>query len=323
MFMLGIWGVSLVLSLVVLIKASDIFTDSAETVGTWLRLPAFIIGVTIVAIGTSLPELASSIASVLKGSSEIVIGNVVGSNIANIFLVLGMAAIVAKKLEITYELIHVDLPLLISSAGLLAITVWDGIFSIPEAILCLVALGIYITFTIRSEKSGKDKKIGKEMKPEMKRLKRRAKLKTTTWLVLVLSAFFIYIGAEFTVSSVIELSSILGIGKEVIAASAVALGTSLPELVVSITAAKKGKPEIAVGNVLGSNIFNALAVMGIPALIGVLVIPKSILAFSLPVMLFATFLYFFTTQDRQITRWEGYMLVLFYVLYIGKLLGWM
>lgn len=323
MLTLIIWLVSLVLSLVVLVKASDIFTDSAETIGNWLKLPAFIIGVTIVAIGTSLPELASSIASVMKGSSEIVIGNVVGSNIANIFLVLGIAAIVAKKLKIKYELIHVDLPLLICSAGLLAITVWDGVFSIPEAVICLIAIAIYIIYTIRSESGGKDKEIRKEMKPELKKLRKRDKLKATVWIMLILSAFFIYVGAEFTVSSVIELSKLLNIGTEIIAASAVALGTSLPELVVSVTAARKGNAEIAVGNVLGSNIFNSLAVMGIPAFFGVLIIPKSILAFSLPVMLFATFLYFFTTQDKQITRWEGYMLVLFYVLYMGKLLGWM
>ncbi len=321
MLMIIVWGLSLAFSLLVLVKASDLFTESAETIGTWLRLPPFVIGVTIVAIGTSLPELASSITSVIKGSSEIVIGNVVGSNIANIFLVLGVTAIIARKLNITYELIHVDLPLLISSAGLLAITVWDRTFSLGEAIICLIALVIYITFTMQSEKSGKDKEIKKEMKTEQKLLKKRAKLKFTTWFVLVLSAFFIYVGSEFTVSSIIELSNILGVGREIIAASAVALGTSLPELVVSISAARKGQPEIAVGNILGSNIFNSLAVMGVPAFFGVLIIPESILAFSLPVMLFATFLYFFTTQDRQITRWEGYMLVLFYVLYMGKLLS--
>jgi len=319
MFDLIVWTFALILSLVVLVKASDFFTDSAEQIGMAFRLPPFIIGVTIVAIGTSLPELASSIVSVLKGSSEIVIGNVVGSNIANIFLVLGIAAIVAKKLKINHELIHVDLPLLICSAGLLAITVWDGVFTLTEGIVCLIGLAIYVLYTIRSERTHDDKEIKKETKAELKRLKRRAKVKVSSWFILALSAFFIYVGAEFTVDAVLNLSIILDIGKEVIAASAVALGTSLPELVVSITAARKGNPEIAVGNVLGSNIFNALAVMGIPVFFGALIIPQSVLSFSLPIMLFATLLYFFVTQDREITKWEGWMLVLFYVLFIGKL----
>jgi len=257
----------------------------------------------------------------MKGSSEIVVGNVVGSNIANIFLVLGVAAIFARRLKISFELIHVDLPLLIGSAGLLAITVWDRVFTIPEALICLAGLVIYIIYTLKSEKEheGRGKK---EKKSATKRKnERRAPLGWTTWFVLVISAFFIYIGAEFTVDAVIQLSTILNIGKEVIAASAVALGTSLPELAVSINAARRGKAEIAVGNVLGSNIFNSLAVMGIPALFGVLIIPESVITFALPVMLFATLFYFFITQDKEITRWEGWMLLLFYILFTGKVLG--
>ena len=113
-----IWGGILLASIAVLVKASDYFTDAAEQIGKYFRLPAFIIGVTIVAIGTSLPELVSSIFAVLRGASEIVVGNVVGSNIANIFLVLGITAIVGRKLKIAHELIHVDLPLLVGSTFL-------------------------------------------------------------------------------------------------------------------------------------------------------------------------------------------------------------
>ena len=111
------------------------------------------------------------------------------------------------------------------------------------------------------------------------------------------------------------------IGKEIIAITAVALGTSLPELFVSIQAARKGKPEIAVGNILGSNIFNTFAVMGVPGLFGALVIPQSILFLGLPIMIMATIIYFFMTQDKQITQWEGWMLLLFYVLFVGKQFG--
>jgi cation:H+ antiporter len=133
------------------------------------------------------------------------------------------------------------------------------------------------------------------------------------------SAFFIFLGGKYTIESVIKLSELLRIGTEIIAASVVALGTSLPELTVTITAARHGRPEIAIGNVLGSNVFNALAVMGIPALLGPLVIPYNIITFGIPMMLIASLLFFFMAQDKEITQWEGWLLLIFYVFFIGRL----
>ncbi len=310
MLPLLIWLIVFIASLFVLIKASDYFTNSAEKIGIFLGFSSFLIGVTIISIGTSLPELISSIFAVLYGYSEIVIGNVIGSNITNIFLVLGVVAIIMKKLKINYELIHVDLPLLVGSAFLLAVTVWDGVFTLFEALLSIAGLVIYLLYTLSSEnKSGKIES-GKRVKE---------KFEWKTLLVLLVSSLFIYIGAKYTIESVIQLSEFLSIGKEVIAASAVALGTSLPELVVGINAARKGKAEMAVGTVLGSNIYNTFAVMGIPALFGVLIIPQNMLLIGLPIMLMATLLYFFITQDRKMSRWEGWFLILFYILFIGKL----
>ncbi len=317
--MLLLWIGIFVLSLAVLIKASDYFTDSAEKIGIYLGLPAFIIGVTIVAIGTSLPELLSSIFAVLNNSSEIVVGNVIGSNIANIFLVLGVAAIIAKKLEVTYELVHVDLPMLIGSAFVLAITIWDGVFTSLEAVICILGLIIYVLYTIKIGKEHEHEATEKAVKK-----KKREEKKTFPWkslVIFLISMVFIFFGAKYTITSVIELSSLLNIGKEIIAITAVALGTSLPELVVSIQAARKGRAEMAVGNILGSNIFNAYAVMAVPAFIGTLVIPETILTFALPAMLIETLLYYFITQDRQITKWEGALLILFYVLFVGKVIG--
>lgn len=310
------WILIFVGSLSVLIKASGYFTDSAEKIGLYFGLSAFIVGVTIVSIGTSLPELGSSIYAVSRDSSEIVVGNVVGSNITNIFLVLGIAGIVSKKkIKIGYELIHVDLPLLVGSAFLLAVTIWDGVFTLPDAILCIAGFILYLLYTLSVEKEHENVEIKKEMEGELP----KGSLDAKTLIVLIVSACFIYLGAKYAVESVIQLSEILNIGKEIIAVSAVALGTSLPELMVTVTAVRKGKPEIAVGNVLGSNIFNTFVVMGIPALWGTLIIPDSILTFGLPMMLIATLLYFFITQDREITKWEGWLLILFYIFFIGKL----
>jgi len=310
-----LWIGVFVVSLLVLIKASDYFTGSAEKIGIFFGLPAFIVGVTIVSVGTSLPELVSSIFAVFKGSSEIVAGNVIGSNIANIFLVLGVAAIIGRKLKISYELSRVDLPLLVGSAFLLAVTVWDGVFNLVEGLLCIAALIVYVLYTINVEKTHEDREIKKEMKGEL----RKKRFDWKNLIVLVVSGFFIYVGAKYTIDAVIKLSGMLNIGTEIIAVSAMALGTSLPELMVTISATRKGKPEIAIGNVLGSNIFNSFAVMGIPSLFGVLVVPASILMFSLPIMIIATLLFFFVTVEKEVTKWEGWILIIFYVFFIGKL----
>ncbi len=311
MFSISAWVAIFILSLIVLIRASGFFTNSAEKIGIHFGVPPFIVGVTIVSIGTSLPELVSSVFSVQRGASEIVIGNVVGSNITNIFLVLGVVAIVGERLKISYDLIHVDLPLLVGSAFLLTITVWDRVFSLPEALLSIAGYILYAHYTVHLERE--------QEHPTLKKDQGKKRLDHKLLVVLVVSVFFVYVGAKYTVESIIKLSEFLDVGKEVIAASAVALGTSLPELMVSATAAKQGKPELAIGNVLGSNIFNAFTVMGVSAMFGSLVIPTSITGFALPLMLGATLLYVFITQDRQITKWEGGLLVIFYIFYIGKL----
>lgn len=312
---LFIWAMIFVAGLLVLIKASDYFTDSAEKIGIFFGIPPFIVGVTIIAVGTSLPELVSSVVAVVKDSSEIVVGNVVGSNVTNIYLIIGLAAIIGKELDVTYDLMSVDLPLLVSSAFFLAVTLWDGSFTVLEAFLCIAGFALYLLYAINVKRKHEDSETeeGNAAGAEKRRLNHKI------WLILAASVFFIYLGATYTVESVIKLSEILNIGKEIIAVSAVALGTSLPELVVSVTAAKKGNAEMAIGNVLGSNIFNALGIMGISALFGPLVIPKNIINFALPMMLIASVLYLFITQDKRMTKWEGWMLVIFYVFFIGQL----
>ncbi|MAE68815.1 conjugal transfer protein TraR [bacterium] len=302
----------------VLVKSADLFTGAAEKLGKALGAPPFIIGVTIVALGTSLPELASSIIAVIQGSSEIVVGNVIGSNVANIFLVLGIVAIVAKKIKIDFDIIRVDLPFLLGSALLFTVAIWDGEFTWKEGILFLIGIVIYLIYTVHVEKKPKDTEIEEAIKSE---LPKERKLRPKTIVILVLSGIGIYIGAKFTVDSVIDIAGMLKIGTEIIATTAVALGTSLPELFVSVSAALKGKSGLAAGNILGSSIFNIFAIMGIPALFGVLVIPASVLVFSLPMMLIATFLFVFITQDREITKWEGWLLILFYIFFIGKIVG--
>ncbi len=309
------WVALFIFSLAVLVKSSDFFTDAAENIGIYLGFPKFIVGVTIVSIGTSLPELLSSVFAMIDGSSEIILGNVVGSNIANIFLVLGTAAVISKKLSITYDLINVDLPLFLGTGFFLGLSVWDLNFSAGEAILCLLAYGIYMFYTISIAQQ--DEQI-KPLYLEPNELGKQT-IPVKDFIVLIISSIALCFGAKYTIDSVVQISEILNIGVEIIAVTAVALGTSLPELIVTIAMARKGNPEMAIGNILGSNIFNTFVVMGIPGLMGNIIIPETILQQGLPLMLVGTILFVFATQDKQVTKWEGLLFFIFYGWFIGKM----
>jgi cation:H+ antiporter len=321
MLSLLFWPLVFLTSLAVLAKASDIFTDSAERIGIGFGVSPFIIGVTIISVGTSAPELVSSILAVLKGSPEIVVGNVMGSNVTNVFLILGISSIVGKKMFAGYELANVDLPLFVGSAVLLSLMVWDGVYSLPEALLCLACLLVYLVYAIGAERVTDEVRARFLEEEEGIVPPRKMRLDLLVYLKLILGVFFLYLGANYTIVSVVRLSEMVNLGTEIIAASAIALGTSLPELMVSVRAAAMNKPELAIGNVLGSNIFNALGIMGISALFGTLVIPETITGFVMPMMIVATLLYFVVIWDKEITHWEGWMLLIFYIFFLGKLFG--
>ncbi len=292
-------------SLAVLLKASDWFIDSAEAIGLSFGISPFIIGLTIVAFGTSLPELATSIAAVFSGESEIVIGNVVGSNVTNIALVLGIVALLANPIELEYNIWHIDMPYLWGSAFFLYFVLLDGAFSLFEAILFTIGIVVFLFYSFKSD--------------EEEKTTDRPSVGWRQYLLLVIGGIFVYLGADYTIKAISHLSQLAGIDPEVIALSAVALGTSLPEVIVSVNAARKGKASLAVGNVLGSNVFNTYVVMAIPSFFGSLVIPNGIMAFSLPLMLALTILFGIMANNKKITRWEGVLLLMFYSFYVVTL----
>ncbi|HNR59393.1 MAG TPA: sodium:calcium antiporter, partial [Methanothrix sp.] len=262
-----------------------------------------------------------SVLAVVKGSSEIVTGNVMGSNVTNIFLILGLSAIVGKKMVTSYSLVNVDLPFFVGSAVLLSLMVWDGAFSLPEALLCLACLLVYLLYAVSVERVADEARARSMEELEASGVvhPKKRRLDPRVYLKLFLSIVFLYIGANYTVVSVVRLSEMVGIGTEIIAASAVALGTSLPELVVSVKAAATNKPELAIGNIIGSNIFNALGIMGISALFGTVAIPATITTFVMPMMIVSTLLYFVVIWENEMTHWEGWLLVIFYAFFLGKL----
>lgn len=322
-----------VVSLVVLLKASDMFTSATARIGLAFGVSPFIIGATIVAGGTSLPELVSSVLGVVRGASAIVLGNAVGSNIANIFIVLGIAAMVGERIRIERELMRVDLPILVASAVFLLIAIWNSTFVWYEGLLAIVLLGVYVHFTLSRPARLDDtvEELVEENVPtvvavsgrteaELEDAAARAEADFKTYGTLLVSLILVFVAADGIVRSIIGIAGGLGIGTEIVAITAVGIGTSLPEITVSVAAVQRSEPEIAVGNVLGSNMFNSLAVVGVPSLLGPLAIPSNVRSFALPVMIAATILYYFITQDREITRWEGAGLLILYGVFLVNLL---
>lgn len=313
-----LYSLIFVASLALLAKSSDFFTDAAEKIGLLLGLPAFIIGVTIVAIGTSIPELISSLVSLSEGAPEFVVSNVVGSNITNIFLIIGIASVIGKQpIRITYDLVSVDLPLFVGSAFILALEGADGRFTLGEAILSITGYVMYLFYTVKG--SGEAPETPEEDLPVHVERSRRSLIHQL--LIITLSSVFIYIGARYTIESIIKLSELLNIGKEIIAVTVVAFGTSLPELAVTVNATLKGKAELAVGNVLGSNVFNTFMVMGVPGLVQELPVPELVREVSMPTMVAGTILLFFATQDQELTIWEGWLFFILYVWFVGHSFG--
>lgn len=285
-----------------LLKASDFFIDSAEKIGLSLGISPFVIGITIVAFGTSLPELATSITAVLAGESSIVLGNVVGSNIANILLVFGLTLTVAgADMKIGSSVLKLDIPVLLLASVGLYLTIYDGDFTIIEGLIGLGILAFYLIRSISQDSEGSAK----------------SKITSKTYLVFVAAGVFVFLGSKYTIVGIEGISSIAGISPDLIALSMVALGTSLPEVVVSIQAAKRGKSEMALGNIIGSNIFNILAVMGISRFAGTLMPTETIVDFSLPFMLAVTVLLALLCMINKFSRVIGFTFIVLYVLYIA------
>lgn len=288
-------------SLFVLLKASDYFIDSAEAIGLSLGISPFVIGITIIAFGTSLPELATSISAVMAGESMIVMGNVVGSNVANILLVLGLTVVFAiRQIVIDKGILRLDIPILLLASFGLYYAVYDGQVSVYEAGFALVVLVFYLYRSMSQDQSAE----------------KRIPVAPHVYGTFLMAGVFVFLGSKYTIYGIEGISTIAGISPDLIALSMVALGTSLPEVIVSVRAAKRGKAEIALGNVIGSNIFNILAVLGISRLFGALEITQSVTDFSLPLMLGVTVVLGLLCIYGRMKKWIGTLFLIMYALYI-------
>ncbi len=316
-----LWTLILATSLFFLIKSADYFTEYAEKIGLALGMSSFIVGATIVAVGTSLPELVSSLFALHAGETNFVVDNVVGSNIANALLILGVSGVVAKKgLKMSTSLIDIDLPFLFMSMSMFVYFAMDKTISLIEGLFLLGFFAIFIIYTIRQ----KPEEIDEDELADIT-LKEQAKRKDLLKYIGVALASVVVIAfsAKYLIDSILMLSELLKVASSMLTITVVAFGTSLPEILTSIAAVKRGNHGMAVGNVLGSNTFNLLLIVGIPSLITPLGIDSKTFLIGLPFLIIATLIAIFVMFDNRIRKWEGVAMLFFYLVFIAKIIGLM
>lgn len=306
----------LVLGFVILIKGADLFVDGASGVAGNFKVSKMLIGLTIVAFGTSAPEFAVSVKSLLSGSGDIVLGNVIGSNILNILLILGCSALV-HSLTVKNNTVKKELPITMLFSTLFAVLLSDHIFdkgitnsfTRGDGVVLLLFFLIFIYYLVSISRNKVEKEDGELISLP------KAIIFTLIGLVGIV------LGSNFVVDSATYLASAIGISERIIALTIIALGTSLPELVTSITATKKGEYDIAIGNVVGSNIFNIGIVIGLPITMfgGIGVISFSYI--DLIVMITSAILLFmFSFNDYKISKKEGILFLILFVVYYSYVL---
>ena len=309
--MLIVWFLALVVSLIVLLKSADLFIDNALVIGNKLSIPHFVLGATVIAFGTSLPELAVGLSAIFKNEPAIISGTVIGSNISNIFLITGLAVAVSSGFKVDFKKNAGPLIIFLFVTFLTSFFLWDNQFTLTEGVISVVLLVAYIAYIVIFPAL-----VEEEEKEEGNTFSYK------TILFLILSGLGIGVGAEFVVVVVKEIAATIGIAEDVIALTVVALGTSLPELAVTISAAKKKKYGIVLGNVIGSNIFNLLCVIGIPTVIGYLsgkyyITSDAVFTgFGIPLMLLATVLVFVLSLLKSTPKIFGYLFVALYFYFI-------
>lgn len=311
----------LVLGLVLLVVAAELLVKGSSRLGLRFGLSPLVVGLTIVAFGTSSPELAVGIGAGLAGQSDIAVGNIVGSNIFNVLAVLGVSALITP-LVVQQQLVRFDVPLAIGVSLLFLLMALDGSIGVLDGLVLTAGIVIYTVFAIRQsrrESAAINAEYTQEFAPAGGLLDRLP----MQLLAIAAGLALLVLGAHWLVESAVAIARALGVSEVVIALTIVAAGTSLPELATSIVAALRGERDIAVGNVIGSGLFNLLAIGGITALVtpGGLSVASSVLSFDLPMMVAVAIacMPIFAT-GHQISRWEGGLFLAYYVAYVTYLI---
>lgn len=301
----------MVVGFILLIKGADWFVDGAAGIAAKLGIPQLVIGLTIVAMGTSAPEAAVSISSALKGNAEITIGNIVGSNIMNILVILGLASAITA-IRVAKSTVNYEIPFMIAITVLLLFFGYTGnAVNFIEGIilwLCFILYFIYLFMMAKGSREKEEENTGKQK---------------SAWLLVLLilvGMVMIVVGSNFTVDGATKIAKIIGISERFIGLTIVALGTSLPELVTSVTAAKKGNADIAIGNIVGSNIFNILFVVGTTALITPVAFASNFIIDMIISALCGVILWLGVFKKKQLGRPVGIFMLICYAAYFVWLL---
>ena len=291
----------LLVGFVALIKGADIFVDASSSIAKKFNIPSIIIGMTIVAMGTSLPELSVSVTSSLVGLNDMSIANVTGSNIFNILIALGICSTIGKLKISNYKDV---ITLLFSCIGLLLFAL-NGTLGMFEGIFLLVVFTIYILSMMKQAKDNKEESEDEKQRNIF-----------ITVVLGILGAIAIVIGGNMVVNSASEIALKLGMSENLVGLTIVALGTSLPEFVTSVMATKKGELEIAIGNIIGSNIFNILLILGVASLISPMAV--SVVAIcDVMFMVFTVALFIFlTVKEKELNKKSGILLIMMYIVYL-------
>ena len=306
----------LIIGFVLLIKGADWLVDGASSVASNFKVSKLLIGLTIVAFGTGAPELAVSFSSLINGSTDILVGNVIGSNIINVLLLIGIAAVI-RPIKVQKDTVSKELPLLLLISTALIILLLDvnlaeaviNTFSRADAIICLLFFCIFLYYLFSLARKNK-KEAKKVEKPKYKIGK--------SFLFVILGLVGVVGGSQLVVNSAYTIATTIGISERIISLTIIALGTSLPELVTTVMAAKKGESDLLVGNIVGSNIFNICIVLALPVAFAGGITPNNFEVIDLTMLVISSVLLcFLARRDHKITRTDGFLMLSIFLLYYG------
>ena len=310
----------LLIGIALLVFGAEYLVRGSSSIAERLGISPIVIGLTVVAFGTSAPELAVSVNAALSGSNDVALGNVVGSNIANILLILGLSAAVGGGLAITQRIVRLDVPILIGVSIITYVLALNNVIGRFEGLALFVALLMYIGWLIRESRK-ESAAVAAEYAKSIDEIEGDVAYAPLIWQIglAVVGFIMLIVGSNFLVDSASVLARSLGVSDLVIGLTVVAVGTSLPELATSVMAAFRGERDIAVGNVIGSNLFNLMSVLGLTALFSPngVAVSDAALELDMLVMIAATVaLLPICWNGFMIKRWEGTLLAAFYVTYV-------
>jgi cation:H+ antiporter len=298
-------------ALILLVAGGELLVRGAARLAAGLGVAPLVIGLTVVAFGTSAPELAVSVRAALTGQADIAVGNVVGSNIFNVLFILGVSAVIVP-LSVTQQLIRLDVPVMVGTSALVLVMALDGAIGRLEAALLVTGLLAYVGLQVHLSR-----RASSNANAETQHGRTAANL-----FLIAAGLALLVLGSNWLVTAAARIAALLGVSHLIVGLTIVAAGTSLPEVVTSIIAGLRGQRDIAIGNVIGSNIFNLLAVLGITGVVvpGGLPVSASAAAMDIPVMLAVAVLCLPVFIGYTINRWEGLLFLAYYVIYTTYLI---